>query len=289
VYAAFDRIFGCKGHGWSNLQSLHLNLPFADDEEFGRLHAAIRLVLPLMPALAASSPVVEGRATGILDNRLEFYRSNCARVPSVTGAVVPEPIFTRAGYESQILGRIYDDLGPHDPEGTLRDEWVNARGAIARFERSAFEIRVLDMQECPRADLASAALIVAAIRALVEEKWIDAESQKRWPAERLARVFDACVREGERAVQPDHEYVEVFGMRTDRDTTAGEVWRHLAAALILGTPADREWRRPLETLLERGPLARRLLTALGPDPSRARLAEVYGRLCDCLDAGELFD
>ncbi|MFN9201010.1 MAG: glutamate-cysteine ligase family protein, partial [Planctomycetaceae bacterium] len=44
VYSAFDRIFSCQGHGWSNLQSVHLNLPFASDEEFGRLHAAIRLV-----------------------------------------------------------------------------------------------------------------------------------------------------------------------------------------------------------------------------------------------------
>jgi glutamate---cysteine ligase / carboxylate-amine ligase len=61
VYATFDRIFDCHGHGWSNLQSVHLNLPFANDEEFARLHAAIRLVLPLLPALAASSPFVEGR------------------------------------------------------------------------------------------------------------------------------------------------------------------------------------------------------------------------------------
>ena len=61
VYATFDRIFDCRGHGWSNLQSAHLNLPFAGDEEFARLHAAIRLVLPLLPALATSSPVVEDR------------------------------------------------------------------------------------------------------------------------------------------------------------------------------------------------------------------------------------
>ena len=31
VYAAYDRIFDCRGHGWSNLQSCHLNLPFAND------------------------------------------------------------------------------------------------------------------------------------------------------------------------------------------------------------------------------------------------------------------
>ena len=60
VYDAFDRIFSCKGHGWANLQSMHINLPFADDAEFGRLHAAIRFLMPLMPGLTASSPVMDG-------------------------------------------------------------------------------------------------------------------------------------------------------------------------------------------------------------------------------------
>ena len=31
-------------------------VPFADDAEFGRLHAAIRLALPIAPGIAASSP-----------------------------------------------------------------------------------------------------------------------------------------------------------------------------------------------------------------------------------------
>ena len=36
------------------------------------------LLLPILPALAASSPVVDGRLTGMLDNRLDVYRTNCA-------------------------------------------------------------------------------------------------------------------------------------------------------------------------------------------------------------------
>jgi len=57
IYRAYDRIYGCQGHGWANLQSMHINLPFANDAQFARLHAAIRLILPLLPALAASSPM----------------------------------------------------------------------------------------------------------------------------------------------------------------------------------------------------------------------------------------
>jgi hypothetical protein len=46
--------------------------------------------------------------------------------------------------------------------------------------------------------------------------------------------------------------------------------------------------RALAVIRDHGPLARRLVQALGPAPDRARLAAVYGRLCDCLEAAEPF-
>ncbi len=127
VYEAYHRIFDCRGHGWSNLQSIHLNLPFASDEEFGRLHAAIRLLLPIMPALAASSPVIGGKVTGLADNRMEVYRHNSDRVPSIAAHVIPEPVYTKGDYERYILHPMYGDIAPLDPLGILRHEWLNAR------------------------------------------------------------------------------------------------------------------------------------------------------------------
>ncbi|HET9751241.1 MAG TPA: glutamate-cysteine ligase family protein, partial [Casimicrobiaceae bacterium] len=90
IYRTYDRIYDCRAHGWANLQSMHVNLPFAGDGEFARLHAAIRLILPLLPALAASSPIADGQPTGLLDFRLDAYRNNCRITPSVGGRVVPE-------------------------------------------------------------------------------------------------------------------------------------------------------------------------------------------------------
>src|SRR5690606_38442908 len=116
IYETFDRIFSCKGHGWANLQSAHLNLPFAGDEEFRRLHAAIRLLLSVLQGLAASSPAVGGLLTGIADNRLVAYRGNCARIPSITEHVVPDTIRSIDEYHEHVLERIYADLAPHDPE-----------------------------------------------------------------------------------------------------------------------------------------------------------------------------
>ena len=277
IYAAFDRIFGCKGHGWSNLQSAHLNLPFSGDDEFGRLHAAIRLVLPLLPALSASSPFLDGKRGEALDQRLAVYRTNSKRIPSVCGRVVPEPVFTREAYERDLLGKIYADIAPLDPDEILQDEFLNARGAIARFGRGSIEIRVLDTQECPAADLAIIALTVATLKRLV------GMDLRAWTTERLADIYDRVVIEGDAAVIADAEFLSVFGVRAP-SATAREAWR----AILEQTPVADEHKKPLEVILERGPLARRILAKTGDTPSRTTLQSVYHELADCLAHGRMF-
>jgi gamma-glutamyl:cysteine ligase YbdK (ATP-grasp superfamily) len=284
IYEAYNRIFGCQGHGWSNVQSTHLNLAFNGDDEFGRLHAAIRLLLPLLPALAASSPLVDGRASGMLDTRLEYYRSNQQRVPSISGAVIPEPAYTRKDYEEMILSRNYEDIAPYDPDGILQFEWLNSRGAIARFDRSAIEIRLLDIQECPKADLAVAAAIVAVLRALVEERWQPFAAQAVFAVAPLAELLLAVIRDGDRTVIADRNFLALFGLREEK-LTAGEFWQALAAQTMA---KDDPYRDALGVILRQGPLGRRILAAVGSEPSHDQLHEVYGRLCGCLAGGEMF-
>jgi carboxylate-amine ligase len=284
VYAAFDRIFGCTGHGWANLQSTHVNLPFRDDEEFGRLHAAIRLVLPLIPALAASSPVMDGRVTGLLDNRLEVYRTNSRRVPLVAAKVIPERVFTRREYEGDLLGALYRQIAPLDPEGTLQHEWLNARGAIARFDRGSIEIRVIDIQECPLADCAIVALVTETVRALCDGAWSTGEEQRAIEVDPLHGTLLACVRDAERAVVRDAAHLRALGMDAP-SMEAGEVWRELASRVIArGSP----WEAPLRTIFEKGTLARRIAAGVGPSPGREALRAVYAQLCDCLQRGEMY-
>ena len=289
VYEAFNRIFDCRGHGWANLQSVHLNLPFADDAEFGRLHAAIRLVLPLLPALAASSPVMDGRVTGTLDNRLDVYRTNSRKIPSISGKVIPEPVFTRADYDREIFQRIYADIRPHDPEGTLQNEWLNARGAIARFDRNAIEIRVLDVQECPQADVAICAAITSVLRAITDERWTSTAEQQSFATEPLHAALLTTIRDSDAATIVDPRYLAQFGITDRAECTAGELWRHVLDSLgVLHRPDANGPSGPLTTILEEGPLARRIARALGEQPSRDRLHSVYGRLCDCLADGRMF-
>ena len=296
VYRAFDRIFSCRGHGWANLQSTHVNLPFRGDDEFRRLHEAVRLILPLIPALAASSPFLDGAAGPALDNRLLAYRDNARRVPSVTGEVVPESVRSRAAYRSCILEPIYADLAPLDPEGVLRAEWVNARGAIARFGRGAIEIRVVDQQECPAADLAVVAAVVASVRRLAEGPLAEPPYPEIDQGE-LVELLDRTIVRGGAAVVEGPEYVELLGLPRSSRLSAREAWQHLVEVSGLLRPAS-PWRGPMEVILERGNLAERLRSATGLDPvpegrddlprSRAQLQAVYRDLCDCLDRGAVF-
>jgi gamma-glutamyl:cysteine ligase YbdK (ATP-grasp superfamily) len=285
IYAAFDRIFDCRGHGWANLQSAHLNLPFADDDEFGRLHAAARALLPLLPALAAASPFVDGAHCGQLDTRLDVYRHNAGRVPSIAGTVVPEPIFTQADYQA-LLASLYADLAPLDPEGTLHHEWVNARGCIARFDRMALEIRVLDVQECPRADLAIAWAVSRTLRALCDP---DPTHQARLCALATAPLADLLARttaHAERAAVDDAELLRALGL-DGAARTAQEVWQALFDRHLAPDRDGAEHRPALELLLEEGCLARRIVHRVGEKPTREALTALYRELADCLREGRL--
>lgn len=284
IYARFDRLFDCRRHGWANLQAVHLNLPFADDRQFAALHAAVRLVLPVLPALAASSPFIEGRASGVLDTRLDVYRTNCARLPSITGQVIPESVSGRAQYEAQILQPIYRDLARVDDDSMLRREWVNARGAIARFERNAIEIRLPDTQECPRADLAIAAATVFALRGLYEEGL--SEPLRESDTQQLAAILSACVSRAEQAQIEDRAYLAALGF-PGRSCRAAELWQHMLERP--GGPLTHPlWRDPLQLILHEGSLARRLLRAAGEPPRPGSLRECYAQLCLCLEQDRLF-
>jgi len=285
IYAEYDRLFGCRKHGWANLQSMHINLPFADDEEFGKLHAAIRLLLPILPALAAASPIVEGRITGFADTRLEVYRTNQKLVPEVTGRVIPEQAYSRAAYEKMVLAPMYRAIAPFDSKRILQQEWLNSRGAIARFSRQSIEIRLLDIQECPAADLAIAAAVIAAVKAGVEERWASTARQMSWPEPPLEAILLRTIQAGERAVIDDADYLAMFGYQ-GRSCAASELWFHLVETLD-PVDGDQTLEGALATILRRGPLARRIMAALGGRSEAETMTTVFRQLCSCLAEGEM--
>lgn len=176
IYKAYNDIFGCSGHGWSNLQSVHINLPFSNDDEFGRLHAAIRVVLPIIPRLTASSPFYDSKKQALSTNRLEFYRLNQKKIPMIAGDIIPEPVFHLKDYQD-LLMNIYKEVQKFDPKKILCHPWVNSRGAIPKFDDHAIEIRLMDIQECTLSDFALISLIVQMVKKITLDDEINHKSR----------------------------------------------------------------------------------------------------------------
>lgn len=289
IYEQYNKIFDCRGHGWSNLQSTHINLPFANDAEFARLHAAIRLLLPIIPALTASSPILEGKVTGFSDTRLDVYRKNQQKVEAIAGHVIPERAFSKTDYETLILQKMYEAIDPFDPDKILQDEWLNSRGAIARFDRNAIEIRIIDTQECPLADITCALIITSILKALVAETWMSLEQQMLWDEKELAQIFLCVIKEGGNTLLDHEEYLKSLGYTKSPSCTAQELWAylidHVAASELKKNPALSQ---AAQTLKQQGNLSSRILRAVGNNTSPENIRSVYHKLANCLATGTLF-
>jgi len=305
IYQTYDRIFNCKGHGWANLQSTHLNLSFDGDDEFGELHAAIRLLLPLIPAIAASSPYLDGKYTGFKDARIEVYRHNQDKVPEIAGLVIPEKAYTYDEYNKQIFDKVKKAIAPYDPEHLLNHFFLNSRGAIARFDRGAIEIRLVDIQECPNADIAIVEMEIATLKAIASGKLFgDAPANGNAPhsmneyrefirnfdTEHLATLLTATTRDAEDAVIDWPEFLAAFGMdaakSSDGKVRAGDIWKHVynkVAGMLTEVSA-----KTMEQMLARGTLSSALYRSLGDTPSHERFVSEYKKLAECLAHNRLY-
>jgi len=171
IYEEYGKIFNLKQHGWLNIQSFHLNLPYSNEEDGIQLHNLLAGLCAYLPAISASSPIYEGETGPYVDNRLWFYKTNQVEVPSIVGDVIPEYVASFNQYKEEVIGKYSQDLAKAGAGKTLLfKEWVNSRGVIFRFDRAALEIRVLDEQECIKSDVALSCFIRAALRGLMMQQ-----------------------------------------------------------------------------------------------------------------------
>ncbi len=284
VYQQYDKIFNCQGHGWSNLQSMHVNLPFANDEEFFHLHSLIRQLLPLLPALAASTPILDGQPSGYLDTRLACYANNQRCIPSITGDIIPEFVRSRQDYEQTILAPIYRDLAAYDPAGLLQHEWVNSRGAIAKFKYGAIEIRIIDTQECVQADLAIALATHAILQSWYETSHIHIE--KPCTTQALRKIYDEAIVHGMSALVEDSAVLVGWHL-PKRTMRLRDVWSMLIEQV--SSQLDYQSQCCLEHILRQGNLSERILRACQKNYQKDTLLSVYRQLADCLQYNQCFE
>src|SRR5690606_36019971 len=158
--------------------------------------------------------------------------------------------------------------------------WTNARGAIARFDRGAIEIRVLDVQETPTADVAILAFVVELAKALVQESCSTQRAQRELEARRLDAIFRRTTRDGMAARVDDAAYLNALGL----DAAARDA-RTVLAELYARLPVPASQRGPIELILEEGNLSERLLARAGARPSAEALRELYAELATLLPEG----
>lgn len=288
IYEAYDRVFGIHGHGWLNVQSCHINLPFGTESETVALHNAMACLMPYLPALSASSPIYEGRLGPAADNRLAFYRANQEKIPSIAGDVVPEYMESYAQYQRVILRRIYRELRGVPGAEPLRHEWVNSRGAIVRFYRDAIELRILDTQECVKMDIAVAVFTRNVLKGLT--KRILAGTLRLPPHTMLVEDFNRVVGSGGRAMV-DAEHFSAAkkkgGMKAEK------VLRGLLElAEVEGGESDRGYLQMVERRLRKGNLSESIRAKVegrsgwGDGGERDYIRGIYEELIQCLEANE---
>ena len=191
IYEEYGKIFNMNQHGWLNIQSFHLNLPYRNEKEGILLHNLLAYLSAYLPSISASSPICEGTVGSSVDNRLRFYSVNQQEIPSIVGDVVPEYVASFSQYKREVIGKYSQDLIRAGAGKTLLfKEWVNSRGVIFRFDRTALEVRVLDEQECIKSDVALSCFIRAALRGLIA-------NQEELPShDILVGDFNSAVSEG---------------------------------------------------------------------------------------------
>lgn len=290
IYNAYARLFDVGTHGWMNVHAAHLNLPLGREQEGVAMYNAAALLIPYLPALAASSPMFDGELQPAVDNRLAWIIQHQARIPESCGDIVPETVEHFKGYRKQILGPMYAALDRLPDAGVLRHEFFNARGAVLKFSRKAMEIRVLDMQECVKLDVAVAVFVRSALRALAQQV---ATGETALPEHGvLVEDFRACVRDGSRArVHAPH-----LGEHVDRDehgnTPVRAVLRELLALARRAVRKDEAaYLDQVEQMIDTGTLSERIRDALLPYADRDEeftevARRIYIELSECLVANE---
>jgi glutathione synthase/RimK-type ligase-like ATP-grasp enzyme/gamma-glutamyl:cysteine ligase YbdK (ATP-grasp superfamily) len=290
IYGTYARLFDVKTHGWMNVQASHLNLPFGDERETVAMHTAAALLVPYLPALAASTPMHDGELRPTADSRLAWILEHQARIPESCGQIVPETVESFADYRRGILAPMYAALDRlSDDAAPIRHEFLNARGAVLKFSRRAMEVRVLDTQECVKMDAAIAAFVRAALKHL--SRRVLAGTLQPPPHAVLVDDFRATVRDGSAArVSAPHLAID-----HDQDGRAEvrSVLRHLLdGARKVARKDEAGYMELVERVIETGSLSERIRAALrryehAPDEEFTEAARrVYIELMDCLEANE---
>ena len=213
--------------------------------ELFRAYRLLRVEASLFLALSASSPFLDGRATGWHSTRWKIFPRTPPSVPLFAdhGAYIA---WVRAQLASGAMQNI-------------RHLWLSVRpnGAGAPDNLDRLELRVCDSVEDPRHMLALLALLEARVGAAVADARLDPLASSELDE---AQLLDLCAA-NEAAAARDSLQAELHDWRTGRPVAA-RAW--IGSLLDEAEPLARrhgfaEWLDPARALLEQGNCAQHWL------------------------------
>lgn len=153
--------------------SVHINIGISDPEVLMRACRVIRLEAPLFLALSASSPFLDGKATGYHSTRWGLFPQTPARVPLFA---------SHADHIQWVEAQL--------AAGTMqnvRHLWSSVRpnGDRRPYELNRLELRICDLVTDPIALLAITALLEARLLQIIENPDIDPLTQSSLSPEEL--------------------------------------------------------------------------------------------------------
>ena len=219
------------------ISGMHIHASFGDPNSRIRVMTAIRRYLPILHALSASSPFVEGRETGFKSFRLNLMTG----IPRTS---LPGPLQSRAEFD-----RLVADYQRMDFIGDASELWWDIRPS-SKFP--TVEMRICDV--CTRVDdaMCIVALYASLIRYLLrldsagqlppESLPTEIIAENRWLAQRYGVLaFFGDERGGGRKDISDFTE-ELVDMLTDdaRALDCEPELRHALTIIAEGTGADRQ-------------------------------------------------
>ena len=249
-YDVYDRLFNIRQHGWLNIQALQINLSYRNSRDMVTMYNRIRVLLPCLVAITASSPIVEGKLTGTCDNRLVWYRENQREIPGICHGIIPEKIRSVTDHRAR-QEEIYSELRSRDAD-ILCEEWVDSAGVIVRFSRKCLEIKALDEQESIRSDMA----VSAFVRSLLRCPALPVETDQ----EALLTLMELAIQRG------------TAGLKDELGQLYHAAWQH-------ATPGERSYLPIISNRISEGSLAEQMRRRIAHGE---RLETVLGEMAECL-------
>jgi predicted glutamate--cysteine ligase len=153
--------------------SVHINVGISDPEILMRACRVIRLEAPLFLALGASSPFLDGKATGYHSTRWGLFPQTPSHVP----------LFTSHAHHIQW---VENQLAAGTMQN-VRHLWASVRpnGDRRPYDLNRLELRICDLVTDPIALLSISALLEARLLQIIENPSIDPLTQSTFSPEEL--------------------------------------------------------------------------------------------------------